>query len=144
MVTKQLNERRTRVAGPNGERGEHVDQTLTLDDSWLPPADELAKYHALDPNVVAFIIEATKKEQDFRHDFDRKRLKVFDKGNRREFSINMWGMVFAFLVMALGLGLAAFLVYCDKIVYGSIFGGIALAIAASVFVRRRSEISSKK
>jgi uncharacterized membrane protein len=136
MGKQELKQRQTQVAGRNGMRGQHVEQTLTVDDNWLPPAAELLQYKDIDPDIVSFIIETTKKEQDFRHDFNRKRLRVFDRSNRREFSINLWGMVFAFLVMTLGLGLSALLIYLEKPIPGTIFAGATLAIAASVFIRR--------
>jgi uncharacterized membrane protein len=145
MPKQELKQKQTQVADKNGVRGQHVEQTLTVDDScWLPPASELSQYQAIDPNIVSFIIDTTKKEQEFRHDFDRKRLKIFNKGNKREFWINLWGMIFALFVMVLGLGLAALLIYLDKPTIGTIFGSAALLIAASIFIRRKTNDGSRK
>jgi uncharacterized membrane protein len=114
MAKQEIKSKQTNIVDKTGAQGHQVEQTLTVDDNCLPQASELIQYKDIDVNIIPFIIETTKKEQQFRHDFEKRRLKVFHKGNRREYLINWWGMFFACLVMLSGLGLAAFLIYNDK------------------------------
>lgn len=138
MAKQEIRQKQTHIAGRNGSQGHQVENTVTLDDNCLPPASELLQYKEIDPNIISFIIETTKKEQDFRHDFERRKLSVFNRGGRRDYMINWWGLCFAFILMVVGLGLSALLIYKDKIVVGSIFAGAALALIASIFIRRGS------
>ena len=144
MSQQKFTSKQTAIADKAGAQGHQLEQTLTVDDNFLPPPSELEQYKRIDPNIISFIIETTKKEQSFRHDHERKKLKVFNRGGKREYMINWWGMFFACLIMLSGLALSALLIYNDKILIGSIFGGGALIIAASTFMKGRSKSNNKK
>lgn len=135
MAKQELKTRQTDIAA-KGANGRQVEQTYTVDDNCLPAPQELEHYKSIDPRIIDFLITTTEKEQDFRHDFERKKLKSYNLSGKREFRINVCGMFLAALIMLVGLALSAFLIYCDKIIIGSIFGGVTLAIAASIFVQR--------
>lgn len=144
MAKQEIKSKQTRIVDRTGAQGQQVESTLTVDDNCLPPPSELRQYQEIDPNIISFIIETTKKEQDFRHDFERRKLKVFNTGNRQNYMINWWGMSYACLVMLAGLGLSAFLIYNNKVVIGTIFGGTAMVIAAAIFIRRGSAGNDQK
>jgi len=144
MTKQQISTRQTAIEDRTGKQGRQLEQTLTVDDSILPSPVELEQYKLIDPSIVSFIIDTTKKEQSFRHDFEKSRLKIFDRVGRREYMINWWGMFFAALVMFSGLALSAFLIYSDKVIIGSIFGGSTLVIAAATFMRHHVGPSNKK
>jgi uncharacterized membrane protein len=97
MAKQEFKTKQTNIANTQGARGHQLEQTLTVDDNCLPSPAELEQYKAINPDIITFIIDTTKKEQAFRHEFEKKRLKVFNMGGRREYRINLWGMFFAVL-----------------------------------------------
>lgn len=99
MGKQELKRKETAVVSPNGE-GKQYEQTLTVDDTCLPSAEELTAYQAIDPNIVTFLMDVSKKEQEHRHKMERDKLRVVDKNERRVFRVNWWGMFFAFHLYA--------------------------------------------
>ncbi len=95
MGKQELKRKETAVVSPNGE-GKQYEQTLTVDDTCLPSAEELTAYQAIDPNIVTFLMDVSKKEQEHRHKMERDKLRVVDKNERRVFRVNWWGMFFCF------------------------------------------------
>jgi len=61
-------------------------------------------------------------------------MKAINKDSSSIHNINMLGMTFAFLIMALGLALSAYLIYLDKTLTGTIFGGATIIMAAATFL----------
>jgi Predicted membrane protein len=116
--------------------GQEVETSLLIDDSFLPPAVELAEYDRVNPNIVQTLLEMTVREQAFRHKSEDARLSAVKGAEKREFRLNWWGMFFAFLIMALGIILSAYLIYSDKTIIGTIFGGCMILFAASIFIRK--------
>jgi uncharacterized membrane protein len=92
----------------------------------------------IDPNIISFLLETSKKEQQHRHKIDFEKVRVIKGENRRIYRINWWGMFFAFFIMVIGLGLSAYLISINKDLVGSIFGGASLVIAASIFINKKS------
>lgn len=99
MGKQELKRKETAVVSPNGE-GKQYEQTLTVDDTCLPSAEELTAYQAIDPNIVTFLMDVSKKEQEHRHKMERDKLRVVDKNERRVFRVNWWGMFFTFHLYA--------------------------------------------
>lgn len=60
MAKQVVNQRETQVATQDGV-GKQVVQTFTVDDTCLPSPDELAAYQKVDPNIIPFLIEVSKK-----------------------------------------------------------------------------------
>lgn len=136
MAKQEIKTRQTDIAS-KGANGRQVEQTYTVDDNCLPSPQELEHYQSIDPRIIDFLITTTQKEQAFRHDFEKKKLKSYNLSGKREFRINVWGMILAAFIMLVGLGLSALLIYFEKTLIGTIFGGAALIIAASVFISKK-------
>lgn len=143
MAKQEVKTKRTQLSSREAN-GDQLEQTITVDDNCLPSPAELAQYQQLDPNIIPFLIETTKKEQEFRHKHEANKLKIYDKTGRRDFRLDMLGMLLAALIMFAGIGLAALLIYYEKIVTGSIFGGTTLIIAASIFIQRSKPAETKQ
>ena len=44
--------------------GKQVEQTVSVDDLSLPTAQELEAYQKINPNIVEFLLETSRKEQE--------------------------------------------------------------------------------
>ena len=61
----------------NGDSvGNHIEQTVSVDDNILPAPQELAEYKSIDPKIVDFLIKSSEREQLHRHNQDEKKLKI--------------------------------------------------------------------
>lgn len=61
----------------NGDSvGNHIEQTVSVDDNILPAPQELAKYKSIDPKIVDFLIKSSEREQLHRHNQDEKKLNM--------------------------------------------------------------------
>lgn len=114
--------------------GKQVEQTITVDDSALPSPQELEAYQRIDPRIVDMLIEATRKEQQHRHDTDCIKLKILRRSESRTERINFWGMTFAFLSVALFVGLTAWALYLDHPWFAGISAFASLITIVSIFV----------
>lgn len=63
MGKQELKRKETAVVSPNGE-GKQYEQTLTVDDTCLPSAEELTAYQAIDPNIVTFLMMYQRKSKN--------------------------------------------------------------------------------
>ena len=133
MSKQELKTKQTDVT-TIGAKGQQVEQTITFDDSFLPSPNELREYREINPDIVKLLIEASKKEQEQRHYIDRQKMKAINKDSQSMHSINVIGMTFAFLIIAGGLGLSAYLIYLEKDVIGTIFAGATILTAAGTFL----------
>jgi uncharacterized membrane protein len=104
----------------------------------LPDAEELAKYQALDPNIVTWLMTHAAKEQDFRHQSHNRKLTVREKNARSDRRLDGWGMLCGFIIFMGGMGLSGFMIHTDHSVAGSIFGGVTLIGGAALFVNRNN------
>lgn len=62
--------------------GTQLEQTVLFDDLSLPSPQELREYNAINPKLVEFLLEQTKKEQEHRHRLDNQKMKILE--NRRD------------------------------------------------------------
>ncbi len=136
MAKQELKTRQTQVRGSNGDQGQQLEHTFTIDDSCLPPSAELQAYKDIHPDLINFLLETSKKEQLHRHNMDGKKMKTIIYDSKRMHRINMMGMFYAFLIMIAGLGFSAYLIYNNKDVIGTIFGGVSIITAASIFINK--------
>ncbi len=113
------------------------EQNETFDDSLLPDAIELEKLKELDPDIINWIKERTAKEQDARHDFNDRKLKLFEKSSTRFFSIDILTLFFAFAIVMSGMVFSYFLIINDMKTQGTIFAGATIILAATAFLRFR-------
>lgn len=127
------------VNSPNG-RGVSYEQHESIDDSLLPDAIELQKLHEIDPSIIDWIKERTAKEQDARIEFNQSKINLIKDNTNKSFRIDRLSMWGAIIVLLAGMGFSAFLVYYDKAVAGTIFGGVIILYAANAFLNFRKNI----
>ena len=123
--------------------GTQLEQTVLVDDLSLPSPQELKEYNAINPKLVEFLLEQTKKEQEHRHRLDNQKMKILAKSEGRTFRINWWGMFFAFLALIALLALAAFALYLDLPWIAGILGGTTIFTIVSLFVTGTKNIDKK-
>ena len=143
MGKHEIRQRETKVATKEGV-GNQIEQTLTVDDSALPSPQELEEYKRIDPRIVDLLIDATRKEQAHRHETDRMKLKILRRSESRTERINFWGMTFAFLSVALFVGLTAWALYLDHPWFASLSAFTALITIVSIFVDMGKQGNKKK
>ncbi|MDR0618828.1 MAG: hypothetical protein LBG17_02895 [Bacteroidales bacterium] len=114
----------------DGKRGA-IEQRTSTEDNFLPSAEELSKLKDIDSTAIDWIKSRTEKEQDARINFNKRNMDLAHK------EVNFVGIALfmAFLLSVLILGAAAFFVYLDKEVFGSIFGGVGIFVCVQSFLR---------
>jgi uncharacterized membrane protein len=133
MGKQELRQRETNVATSEGV-GKQLEQTITVDDSALPSPQELEAYKQIDPRIVDLLIDNTRKEQQHRHETDLIKLKILRRSESRNERMNFWGMTFAFLSVALFVGLAGLALYLDHPWFAGISAFASLVTIVSIFV----------
>ncbi len=123
--------------------GKQLEQTVSVDDNSLPTPQELQQYQQIDPCIIPFLIQTSVKEQEYRHNMDKEKLKILKNSERKNGRTNWWGMFFAFLSLILFMGVAAFALYLDKPWFAGIFGGTAILSVISTFVQAGKDTSKK-
>lgn len=134
MSKKLLKQKETQVSAGDGSLGRQIEQTLTVDDMCLPSPQELAAYNEINPQIVKFLISASVKEQEHRHEMDIKKIETIRREEKRTYRINIIGMTFAFLLLAALLSLAAFMLYLGHKWFASFFGLTTIISAISLFI----------
>jgi len=133
MSKQELKTKQTNVSTID-TKGQQLEQIITFDDSFLPSPNDLREYKEINPEIVKLLIDASKNEQAHRHFIDKQKMRAINKDSSSMHNINILGMIFAFLIMVLGLGLSTYLIYLDKILTGTIFGGATIVMAAATFL----------
>lgn len=126
-MSKQVKQQRISKAG----NGMSIEQIVAQDDSLLPAPAELAAFKDVDANIIPWMLEQTKKEQEHRHKTDNDKIKLMNRAvtNDRIF------IVFYLLLILLFVCLSALFVYLEKNISGSIFGVCGI-IGAVVLYKR--------
>ena len=108
-----------------------IEQTIASDDALLPTPAEFAAYKEIDPTIIPWLLEQTKKEQEHRHNTDNKKISLMNKAlnNDRIFICFYLFLILVFII------LSALFVYWDKNVEGSIFGVFGV-IGAYILYKR--------
>lgn len=133
MGKQEIKQREKHLSSREGI-GKEIEQTFTVDDNSLPSAQELRAYKEIDPRIVDFLIDASVKEQDHRHEIDRRKMKVIEASENRNNWINGLGMFYAFLsILTLG-GLTAFALYLDRPWFAGFMGFTTFVSVASIFI----------
>ena len=123
----------------NGDSvGNHIEQTVSVDDNILPAPQELAEYKSIDPKIVDFLIKSSEREQLHRPNQDETKLKILSYNEHKVGRMNWWGMFSAFLAIVSTMGLAAYALYLDRAWFAGIFGLAGIASIASVFINKRA------
>lgn len=134
MGKKEIRQRETNLSKTNGDYGKEVEQTLTVDDSFLPSPTELQQYKEVDPRIVQLLCDMSKSEQQSRHELDKIRLKAICKSDKRSYTINIWGMLFAFLALLVMMGVTAYALYLDRLWIATLFGVISVSTIIGLFI----------
>lgn len=138
MAKQQINKKEIKVATQEGV-GQQYEQVVTVDDNLLPTPKELAEYQTINPSIIDFLLETSKKEQEHRHKVEDEKIRIVRKSENRMASINWWGMFFAFLTMAFFIGLAAFALYLDKPWFAGISAFGTMVAAMSLFIDKEKK-----
>lgn len=118
--------------------GHHIEHTETVDDNLLPDASEIAKLYQMDPDILQWLKNRAEREQDFRHKYALERVDVLKKNEANTRSLNKFGLTYAFIIFMSGMAFSCFLIYKGHTVTGTIFSGVTLLLAASLFISRKA------
>lgn len=99
----------------------------------------MAAYQKVDPKIVDFLIDMSKSEQRHRHDIDKSKVSIIRKNENRTTTINVVGMLFAFLSIVVLVGLTGYALYLDRTWFAGIMGAGTIISVASIFVSRKSK-----
>lgn len=143
MSKHSISTRETHV-GVGDAIGKQVEQTVSVDDLSLPTAQELKAYQEINPNIVMFLLETSKKEQEHRHKTENKKIDIIRYSEHKNGRMNWWGMFFAFLSLVALVGLSALALYLDHEWFAGIFGFSAVVSIITVFVNAGKDNELKK
>lgn len=132
-------QRSTRLKDRNNEIVQHEFH----DDNILPSADELQRLEGVKPGITKWIMERSEKEQDFRHSAFNDRTGVIKDNIKKEFIINLLGLIFCFFILAGGLYGGFELIMKGRDVAGSLFVGGDIAVAAGLLYNYNKRMTSK-
>lgn len=59
-----------------------------MEETTLPSPQELERYKMVDPQIVDFLIEQSRLEQQHRHAMDIEKMKILKKSEGRAYGIN--------------------------------------------------------
>lgn len=135
MSKKEIRQRETNLANVDGGAiGKETEQTFMVDDSFLPSPEELTEYKKVDPKIVDLLCRMSEKEQASRHKLEEQKLRIIKKSESRQFGINIWGMLFAFLALLVMMGVTAYALYLDRPWIATLFGVISATTIISLFI----------
>ena len=143
MSKHSISTRETHV-GVGDAIGKQVEQTVSVDDLSLPTAQELKAYQEINPNIVTFLLETSKKEQEHRHKTENKKIDIIRYSEHKNGRMNWWGMFFAFLSLVALVGFSALALYLDHEWFAGIFGFSAVVSIITVFVNAGKDNELKK
>ncbi len=116
--------------------GQHIEHREIVNDDLLPSAEEIAKLHAVDPEIMHWLKARAEKEQDFRHTAYKTRNDIIGKNESAKRRINVLGLILGFLVLITGMVFSYFLLINGHSITSTIFGGGTLVFGVSLFVNR--------
>jgi len=108
-----------------------IEQNTIVDNSLLPPSEELEKLKQIDPSIIEWIMRRAEKEQDNRLKFNDENMKLYHK----DIGITNTALWFAFTLAIAILAFAALFIYLGKEVAGTIFGGIGILFIIQSFLK---------
>ena len=123
------------------QRLEHSEE---IDDNLLPDAEEIQKLATIDPDILSWLKQRAEKEQDFRHDFSNKRIKLTNSYEQRHHNTVRLGLL-VYGVLVIGCLWGAYqLILKGHNVQGTIFGSAAVVLAVAVAITRKPNKTSGK
>lgn len=128
----------------HANRGEvRIQNTQIDDDNFLPPAEEIAKYHEIDPTILDYIKERASKEQDHRHKILTERTEILKTDQANSKLLNVLGLIFGFIVIITSLGGSLYLIIMGHEAKGAAFFGGTVVFAAGILITRNVKVLSK-
>lgn len=138
MAKHQVHKKQSNIVSPKGH-GVSIEHQESIDDSLLPDAEELARLKDIDPSVMEWIKDRTAKEQDARFDFNNRKMRLLEKGQKMAYNVDIIAMVAAFLIIMSAMAFSYFLILANQIITGSIFAGATILLAANAFLNFRKK-----
>lgn len=117
------------------DRNVTLEQQTLMDDSLLPPAEELSKLNTISPDIVKWVLARTEKEQEARIEFNQKRIRLAEYDLKSIHKFNFLALIFAFLIIAAGMGISFLFIVNGMNIQGTIFAGGTLVTAAYTFIK---------
>lgn len=133
-MSKQSISRRETQVGVGNAIGKQVEQTVSVDDLSLPSPQELKAYQEINPEIVPFLIETSRKEQEHRHKIEDEKMKIIKYSEHKSGRMNFWGMFFAFFALLSIVALSGFALQLDHEWFSGIFGCSAVIAIISLFI----------
>jgi uncharacterized membrane protein len=127
--------KRTDVHGTHGN-GVSFEHQESFDDNLLPDANELEKLQLLDPKIMEWIKDTTSREQIARHNFNSRKIGLFESAQRKSFLMNILQSTYAFLIIVASMFFSYFLIDKGHIISGSIFAGGTVLFAVYAFLNK--------
>lgn len=138
MSKKSIEQKRTRVQAPDTV-GEQEVNVFTVDDSILPPPQELEAYKQIDPEIIKYLMDAAAKEQEHRHKTTAEKIYIIKDNQKKEFKINLLGIICALISVIAILCLCAWALYLDKQWISTIIGISTIVSLASIFINNQKK-----
>lgn len=120
-----------------------LEHNTVVEESLLPPAEELKKLEDISPGIIEWIKNRTEKEQDARIEFNKDRIRLAEYDLKSTHQFNFRSLMFGFILLLLFMGLSTYLIITGFNIVGSVFGGTTLVIAAVVIIRKPSNSNEK-
>ena len=95
MSKHSISTRETQV-GIGNTVGKQVEQTVSVDDLSLPTAQELEAYQKINPDIVEFLLETSRKEQEHRHKTEDKKMEIIRYSEHKNGRMNWWACFLPF------------------------------------------------
>ena len=126
-----------------------VERNMTIDDTIIPNADELAKLKEVDPTLVQWVTSRCEQEQNFRHKFSHDQIGLAKKELHGNISLHWACLIMVFLLILGALGASVYMLIQGVNLAGSIFAGgtvigIAIAFAKLLPTRNNNQSKTKK
>lgn len=124
------------------ESGISLEHHAAYDDSFLPSADELAKFKSIDSKIVPWLMERSEKEQDARITFNHKRLNLAYRDINYSAMLSLCGLILCAIIICGVFYLSYSLITGGYEVAGTVFGGIDLGALILALVKLRNPKSN--
>jgi uncharacterized membrane protein len=107
--------------------GQNFNASEELDDHLLPSSQELAEYKQIDPTIIDFLKERAIIEQEHRHEMNTSLTTLNKREQFLTHGINYLALIVGAIVLLVAMYISYKLILQDKVITGSVFGGISLA-----------------
>lgn len=125
------------IKAANTRELQRLEHSEEIDDNLLPDAEEIKKLSEIDPDILTWLKARAEKEQDFRHDFSKKRIKLTNDYEQRQHNTIRAGL-FVYGVLVVGALWGAYqLIQKGFNLQGTIFGSAAVVLAFAVAITRK-------